>query len=64
MTDGLYRELAGVLHGLRGKALVSCYDCPLYRELYADFRLVRIPKKKDLGNGPKADAVECVWMNY
>jgi len=64
MSDGDHRELAAALHSIQGKALISGYPCPLYDELYADWRLVTIPKKKDVGNGPKASAVECVWLNY
>jgi len=64
MSDNDHRELARVLHAIKGKALISSYHCTLYDGLFADWRLVEIPKKKDVGNGPKADAVECVWLNF
>jgi DNA adenine methylase len=60
MGDDDHRELAATVHSIEGKALISGYPCALYDELYADWRLVTIPKKKDVGNGPKADAVECL----
>lgn len=64
MNDDDHRELSATLHSIQGKALISAYPCPLYDELYRDWRRVNIPKKKDVGNGPKAAAVECVWLNY
>jgi DNA adenine methylase len=64
MTDDEHRELATVLHRVKAKVLISSYPNDLYDELYADWNLVVVPKKKDVGNGTKADAVECVWMNY
>lgn len=64
MSDEEHRELAAALHAIEGKVLVSAYPCPLYEELYADWRVVLIPKKKDVGNGEKADAVEGVWLNW
>jgi DNA adenine methylase len=64
MTDEDHRKLAKRLRRIEGKALISGYPCALYDELYRDWRLVQIPKKKDVGNGTKADAVECVWLNY
>jgi DNA adenine methylase len=64
MSDEDHRHLANVLHGIQGQVLVSGYPCELYDELYGDWRLVVIPKKKDVGNGPKADAQECIWLNW
>lgn len=64
MTDADHQELAEVLHSIKGKVLISGYACPLYQQLYAGWPLAIIPKKKDVGNGPKADAEEYVWMNF
>jgi DNA adenine methylase len=64
MSDDEHRELSAVLHSVEGKVLLSGYACTLYDELFSDWRLVHIPKKRDVGNGPKADAVECIWLNY
>lgn len=64
MSDDEHRELAAALHAIQGKALISAYPCPLYDELFADWRTVKIPKKKDVGTGAKADTVECIWLNY
>jgi len=64
MSDDEHRELAKVLHNIQGKVLISSYHCPLYDQLYAGWSVADIPKKKDVGNGTKADTVEAVWMNY
>lgn len=64
MSDDEHRDLAAALGKIGGKVLVSGYPCRLYDELYAGWRLVRIPKKKDVGNGAKPNVIECVWLNY
>jgi len=40
MTPDQHQELAGVLHGVRGMVVLSGYDSPMYRELYAGWRVV------------------------
>lgn len=37
MSDDDHRQLAGVLHQVKGMVLLSGYDSPLYRELYKDW---------------------------
>jgi DNA adenine methylase len=64
MSDEDHRKLAKLLHRIEGKALISSYPCHLYNELYHDWQQIQIPKKKDVGNGTKCDAIECVWKNY
>jgi DNA adenine methylase len=39
MTREQHVELAEVLHSVRGMVLLSGYDSPLYRELYADWQI-------------------------
>jgi DNA adenine methylase len=60
MTDADHEVLSAQLHSIKGKAMVSGYDCPLYARLYADWRKVELTARKD--NAKRA--VECVWMNY
>jgi len=40
MTDTDHIALSKVLHSIKGMALISGYDSPLYRELYADWKVV------------------------
>lgn len=68
-TDDEHRRLAARLHRIAGRAMVSGYDCPLMRELYGDWRMVRFPVKRNnirstIVNGSGAIMQECVWMNY
>lgn len=49
--------------------MVSGYDCPLMRELYDDWRMVRFPFKRNnirsnIVNGTGTIMQECIWMNY
>lgn len=68
-TDNDHRRLAERLHRIEGKAMVSGYDCPLMRELYGDWRMVRFPIKRNnirsnIVNGSGTIMQECVWCNY
>lgn len=68
-TDDEHRRLAQRLHRIEGKAMVSGYDCPLMKELYGDWRIVRFPIKRNyirsnIVNGSGTIMQECVWMNY
>jgi DNA adenine methylase len=61
-TDDDHRDLARLLNAIKGKAMISSYDCPLMRELYAGWTKVELPTKK---NGLRSDnVIECIWMNY
>jgi DNA adenine methylase len=40
MTDGEHRELAELANSVKGMVIISGYRCPLYDELYADWRCV------------------------
>lgn len=68
-TDDEHRRLAERLHRIAGQAMVSGYDCPLMRELYGNWRMVRFPVKRNnirstIVNGSGVLMQECVWMNY
>lgn len=68
-TTDEHRRLAERLHRIKGRAMVSGYDCQLMRELYRDWQIVRFPLmrnniRKGIVNGSGAVMQECVWMNY
>lgn len=60
--DQDHRDLAKILHGINGKAMISSYNCRLMQELYSDWYFVKFPKKKN--NIRSGDVEECIWMNY
>ena len=59
MTDEQHRELAAVLHSVKGAVVLSGYACPLYDELYGDWLSVT---KFTHADGAK-DREETLWMN-
>jgi DNA adenine methylase len=60
MTDDDHRELAAVLHEVKGAVVLSGYGCELYdRELYADWRRVERKTHADRAG----DRVEVLWLN-
>lgn len=68
-TDEDHQVLSERLHRIDGLAMVSGYDCPLMRELYGDWQMVRFPIKRNnirsnIVNGSGTIMQECVWMNY
>jgi DNA adenine methylase len=62
MSDGEHRELARLLHVIKGKAAVSGYRCPLMDELYDGWRREEAPPK--VCHSVKKARREAVWMNY
>ena len=61
-TDRDHEELSTILHCIDGMAMVSGYDCSLMNDLYADWRKVKLPVKKN--NIRSGEVQECLWMNY
>lgn len=60
MTDVDHRELAAVLHGLKGMVVLSGYPCPLYdEELFKDWHRI---EKETLADGARK-RVEVLWLN-
>lgn len=61
MSDGEHRQLAWMLHGLKGKVAISSYDCGLYNELYRDW--IR-HEKATRANGQKGavSRTELLWV--
>jgi DNA adenine methylase len=61
-TDENHFELASKLSAIKGKAMISGYDCSLMNELYKDWRKVKFPVKKN--NIRSGEVQEVIWMNY
>lgn len=57
-----HRKLSEHLHSIEGKAMISSYDCPLMRELYSDWNMIKFPIKKN--NIRSSEVQEVIWMNY
>lgn len=55
-------QLAEKLNKIKGMAMVSSYNCDLYNELYANWRKVEFPVKKN--NIRSGEVQEVIWMNY
>jgi len=62
MIDEEHRELAKVLHEVKGKVAISGYECDIMSELYGDWNLYLGPLKKI--NSSKAERKEGLWTNY
>jgi DNA adenine methylase len=58
MTDDDHRELAGVLHSLEGAVVLSGYACPLYDDLYGEWKQVRRTV-----SGWNVERQETLWLN-
>lgn len=59
MTDDEHRDLAAVVNDLSGMVIISGYDCPLYAELYDDWKRVETTALAD-GARPRT---EVLWLN-
>ena len=69
MSDDDHRALAEALREIKGRAVVSGYDCDLYAELYADWRLVRGTERKVQsspveGGSRRKSRAEVCWTNF
>ena len=62
MSDDDHRELANLLHRIEGRAVLSGYRCPLYDELFAEWRRVDAPER--ICNSSKGIRTESLWMNF
>lgn len=59
MSDEQHRALAEVLHRLEGMVVLSGYDCPLYRELFAGWRRI---DRAHLADGARK-RIESLWLS-
>lgn len=62
MTDAEHVELSGVLHGIRGRAVLSGYRTKLYDRLYADWRREDAPQRTC--HSVRKPRQESAWMNF
>lgn len=62
MSDVEHRQLAEVLHTVKGMVAISGYESPLMSELYHDWYCIQAPSK--LIHSSKEPRVEWLWMNY
>jgi len=62
MTDNEHRELAEVLHRVKGKVALSSYHCDLMDELYSDWLTIEGPTK--IIHSVKQPRTEVLWVNY
>lgn len=62
MTDTQHRELAEVLHTVKGKVALSSYHSQLMDELYHDWECIEAPTK--LAHSVKQPRTEVLWANY
>jgi len=61
-SDKDHRELAEKLHNIKGKAMISGYNCDLMNELYSGWEKVVLNTKRN--NYRKTPVQECIWFNY
>jgi DNA adenine methylase len=59
MTNDDHRQLADVLHGIEGMAIISGYPSALYDELYHDWQRVTCEAVNDAAKV----TVECLWLS-
>ena len=57
-----HRQLSEMLHSIKGKAMISSYECPLKQELYGDWTMIKFPIKKN--NIRSGEVQEVIWINY
>jgi DNA adenine methylase len=62
MTDAEHKELAELLHLVKGKVAISSYFCNLMDKLYGDWKFIEAPEKKC--HSVKKPRKETLWVNY
>ncbi len=62
MTDEEHTELSGVLHSIRGRAILSGYRSELYDRLYAGWRREDAPER--VCHSVRKPRQESAWMNF
>lgn len=62
MTNAEHIELSNLLKSIRGRAVVSGYNTPLYDKLYRDW--VRIDAPIKTCNSSKGKRQESLWLNF
>lgn len=62
MTNEQHADLAYLLNGIRGRAVVSGYRNSLYDKIYKEWN--RIDAKEKICNSSKTLRQECLWLNF
>ncbi len=62
MTDKDHKELAEVLHSVKGIVALSSYRCRLMDDLYRDWKRIVASEKKC--HSVKENRQEALWLNY
>ena len=62
MTDHDHRQLAALLHHIKGRAVLSGYRSRLYDELFSTWH--RVDADEKLCNSSKGKRTESLWMNF
>lgn len=62
--EKLHRDLAEIMNGIQGMAIISYYDHPLLRELYPNWRRETFISVRQVVNGHNNIAEELLLMNY
>jgi len=63
-SDEKHAELSEVLHGLKARAAISGYSCPLMNDLYGDWARITAPPKRINSSIRSGVRAECLWMNF
>ena len=61
-SDRDHEELAEINHHVKGKVMISGYDCDSMQRLYKHWNFYRLPMRQN--NIRKKPVQECIWMNY
>jgi DNA adenine methylase len=65
MNDEQHVILAETLNKIKGKVIISGYDCKLYQEYFKGWRCVCKSVKNNAGQGKvKSNRIEVLWLNY
>lgn len=62
MNDEEHKELAEVLHSVKGKVAVSSYQCELMNKLYGDWKCIEASER--ICHSVKKYRTEALWVNY
>jgi DNA adenine methylase len=56
-----HKDLAEILHSIKGKVMISGYECKTMNTFYSDFNVINLGAYSTI-SGKKGK--ECIWMNY
>ena len=60
-SDDDHYRLSERLHQLKGKVMISGYNCNMMNDLYYDWQKIVLPSKRN--NFRKTPVQECIWFN-